>query len=499
MAGPKNKTASRAPDQTGLAAMLGDPRWWIISVVSGLGAYVATSQHLLFTAGVWQIPLFVGCTIGLIASTRVQAAVTAGGVVLTAYILLPPALPFGNKVDALGYALALVLSVGISAVLVHVRTVLAGAERKMFGVVIAALMVLWVIFNLWLPLFATGLPIRGYGVLSAARISTVPQAGTYTNDDELYRRIYYLMHQGQPYYSSFRDAWLGFGPKPPLPDSPTGYRLPTYFWLWRTLPPDAFSIVYLYLFLCSIGAVAAALITGQLVGVRFAPLAAVAIGAYALGVGITPYLFYVDLPAMSVALAGVAMFVRASLRDDQRWLWAAAATITLAALTREILAYLIVFAALSALLELPGRRLRSVLPWLTGLGVFALGYATHILAVQPYLSRGSGQNSYLNGGVDFLVSGVKLFAFAFNGYAYVLAAFFVAGIAGAAVAHRRTGWPFAAFALASLVLPMLAMLRIGNPAVGDAGAVNYWGMLTIPLGLALWPVWALWLSRERTG
>jgi hypothetical protein len=477
--------------------LLGDPRWWAVSLVSALGAYVAVSQHLFFTGGLWQIPLFIGSVVGLIASTRLQAAIVAGGATLGLYALLPPALPFGGRVDTFGYVLALVLAASSSFALAHVRTAMPRDRRKSFGVAASAVMVVWVIANLWLPLFATGLPVKGYGVLIAERISAVPQPGVYRNDDELYRRVYYLMHQGEPYYASFRDAWLGFGPKPPLPDTPTGYRLPTFFWIWKLLPPDAFSIVYLYLALCSVGAVAAACVAGQLVGARFAPLAAAALAAFAMGVGITPYLFYVDLPAMCIALVGVALFVRATLKDDSRTLWAAAAVLALAALTREILAYLIVFAALSALLHEPGKRLRSAVPWLAALGVFVLGYAAHVAAVQPYLQRGSGQTSYLNGGLDFVASGIKLFAFAINGYAISLGVLVVLGAVGAYAAHQRTGWPFSAFATASVLLPMLVMLRIGNPAVGDGGhPVNYWGMLTIPLALALWPAWALLLQRR---
>ena len=51
--------------------------------------------------------------------------------------------------------------------------------------------------------------------------------------------------------------------------------------------PDAFSLVYLFLAMCTMGVVAAAFIAGQLVGVRFAPLAAAAMAAYAMAAAIT--------------------------------------------------------------------------------------------------------------------------------------------------------------------------------------------------------------------
>jgi len=234
------------------------------------------------------------------------------------------------------------------------------------------------------------------------------------------------------------------------------------------------------------------------VGMRFAPLAAVTLAAYAMGVGLTTYVVYVDLPAMSIALVGIALFVRASLTGSRRSLWAAATVVALAALTREILAYLIVLAALSALLERPGRRLREATPWLAALGVFALGYATHAVASWGYLSPESSGPSYLAGSLAYAVSGVTTFANTLNGHGPTLAVLFAMGVAGAFAVHRRAGRPFAAFAVAALVLPMLAMVRLGNVAVDTEGTqINYWGMLVVPLALSLWPAWALLLWRER--
>ena len=177
-------------------------------------------------------------------------------------------------------------------------------------------------------------------------------------DDLIYRRVFVSMHEGKGFYDSFRDAWIG----QPAPSAVMGFRLPTFYWLWGLLPADPFSVVYLYLCFATLGVCSVALIAGQLVGSRFAPLAAVAMAAYAMGVGLTLYVVYVDLPAMSVALLGVALYTKACLTRDTRWLWAAAAVVTMAALTREILAYLIVFAALSAIFEKPQDRLRWSLP-----------------------------------------------------------------------------------------------------------------------------------------
>jgi hypothetical protein len=362
--------------------------------------------------------------------------------------------------------------------------------------VVSVALVVWIVVNLWLPLVATGLPVRGYGVLSAAKISRVPDAGTYRFDDEVYRRTYYLMHQGQSYYPAFRDAWTQQTALQPAPSTPMGFRLPTLFWMWRLLPAEAFSLVYLFLGLGTLGVASAAWITGQLAGTRFAPLAAATTAAYVMSVGMTAVVTYVDLPAACIALAGLAFFVHGTLTGRRSSLWTAVAIMTFAALTREILAYLIVLGALSSLLEPRGRRLRAATPWLAGLGVFGLGYAAHTWATWGYLSS-SSPVSYWRGSFAFALNALTNLSETLNGHGPVLLTFFLVGVIGAYAIHRRVGWPLSAFALAALLLPAVGMLRFGNASITPQGAIlNYWGLLFVPIALALWPTWTLIVLRE---
>jgi hypothetical protein len=470
-----------------------DPHLWLISIVFGFGAYVVGSHGLFFSAGVWQIPLFVGLTVGLITTGVRQAAIAAGATTLFGAFLLPPALPFMAAPESSEYVLMLVLSCIVAAGVAHARARIPADSRKAFDLIVAAATVAWIIANLWFPLFATGLPVKGYGVLRAATFSEVPQPGTYRLDEEVYRRVYHLMHQGEPYYTAFRTAWTQQLSEQPAPDTVMGYRLPTMYWIWSLLPAEVFSIVYVFLALCTVGVVSAAVITGQMLGSRFAPIAAVTMAAYAMSVGITTAVTYIDLPAMSIALAGIALFVHSRVRGDRRTLWAAAGVMTAAALTREILIYLILLAALSTLLEDRGRRLRAATPWLTGLGVFSAGYAVHAFAVQSYLGTDSPV-TYLRGSFEFVVNALTNFSDAFNGQDAALAGLFALGVVGAWATQRRAGRPFAAFAVAALTLPLVIMLRVGNNSVTAEGAIyNYWGMLFVPLALALWPVWVLLL------
>ena len=75
---------------------------------------------------------------------------------------------------------------------------------------------------------------------------------------------------------------------------------------------------------------------------------------------------------------------------------------------------------------------------------------------------------------------------------------YLLGVTGAYASYKRVGRPFSAFALAALVLPLLMMVRVGNNSLTAEGEIfNYWGLLVMPLALALWPTWVLALRRGR--
>ena len=441
-----------------------DWRWWTVAIVAGFGAYAATSFGLFYYGSVWQIPLFVGCVVGLVAVGPLQAGVVAPVVVTIGLAGLHPLLPASGP-GVLEYLAGLALSVCGGLAVAYGRNRSGGLGRKPFALAVSATLVLWAVVNMWLPLLSAGLPVQAYGTQPATALRELaPQVGA-VPDDLVYRRVFYSMREGVSYYPAYVAAFAGRA----APTSVVAVRLPTMYWLWKLLPPDAFSIVYLYLLLCSAGVLSAALIAGQLAGARFAPLAAVALAAYVMGVGLTPYVIYVDLPAMSIALAGVALFVRSIMSGDRRFLWAAAAVMVLAALTREILAYLILLAVIAAVLEGRGNRLKAATPWLAAMGVFAVGYAAHSVAVRPHISVEAASSAYQTGSARFAALMLSDFSNAINGHGTALALFFALGVAGAYAAHRRAGWSFAAFALASLVLPMLVMLRVGNAALDAEG------------------------------
>jgi hypothetical protein len=474
-------------------------RSWVISLVAAFAAYQCASQGLVLFGARWQLPLLVGLVTGLVSLVAWQAAASALFVQLASMLIWPPLLAHAEKPGASGWLLAIVVAPLAAGGLCALRRLSAdrGGERRLNRVAAIAIVALTVA-NFWYPLVVGGWPATGYGLLPAAQVRAPAAPGTYGNDEGLYRRIFALQHQGEGFYAAFRDAWSGIAQHPAPPNSPTGFRLPTYFWLWRQLPDDPFTVVELFLVFASVGIVAAAFVGGELVGSRLAPLSALAVAAYAIDVGFSMYALFVDLPAMSIVLVGVALFAYAARTRRLGVLWAAAGVCALAALTREVLVYVLVFAALSALFEPAGERLRRAVPWLAGLAAFAVGYVAHALAVAPFLGAGSTSVTYLNGGPAYLADAFSRFSGSFGAGEAALVVFIALGVVGAIGCRRRAGSAFGAFAIASVTLPFAAMLVIGNPGHDAAGAVaNYWGLLVVPLALAFWPASAALLVGTR--
>ena len=483
-------------------ALPSDVRSWLTTVVAVFFIYLAVS-HAIFFGAAWQVPLLVGATAALVSSEWRQAGIVTL-ILMTAMTALLPGVAYFDGVRANPFVLVM-SSVAVAALFgwVGSRDLLS---RRLAGRIVSVVLVCLVVVNLWTPLLYGRHPFQAYGSLAAEGLRVVPQPGQYSSDAQLYLRIFHLMHSGTSYYPAVRESWKGeFGgwhpwvnPSDSLPNGVASYRLPTLFWVWSALPSDGFAIEILYLFFATLAVGAGAWMTSEIVSVRFAPLAAAAIAAYAMGSAMSEFVTFVDLPAMAIALVGVALFVRSLAKEDERFSWAGAAALTLAALTREMLVYLIAFACLSAMWAPKGVRWRRARPWIASLAVFTVGYAAHVAAIAGQVSGKSNVSAWLQGSPMFALDAMQRFSTFINGGVWALPLLFTLGVLGAWGAKTRLGSQFSVFAAASLIVPIILMLRFGNVFAGDNGVQeNYWGMLIVPLALALWPSFALLLPVGR--
>jgi hypothetical protein len=210
---------------------------------------------------------------------------------------------------------------------------------------------------------------------------------------------------------------------------------------------------------------------------------------YAMGIGMSVYMTYVDFPSACLVLVGVALWLYARRRQSLTLLFAAAGAMTVAALMRELIAYMIVIALASVLLEPVAKRKRLALPWLSALAVFAIAYAAHAWNVITRIPDRTGHLNYWQGSPLFALKSFTVFGDRFSGGNVLLAMLFVGGVASAWFSGKRRSLAFAAFALTAVAAPLAGMLFVGNPGLDvHGGSVNYWGMLFVPLALSLWPI-----------
>lgn len=473
--------------------------------------YLVVANGFLFFFGLPQIALMLGAVAALMFERPAPAAAFAAGVVAVVSAIAPPFVAAGIS-TTFDWVRISSLTGASAFAFAWVRQSQPGArERTRFDAGIVGMLVIVLLVNLWIPLLIAGTqPLAGYGPLPASTIRAVPIPGAYQNDDALYRRVFFLLHEGRGHYAAFRDAWAGLQSFEGFPQTVFSYRLPTYYWIWRMLPNDAFLIEVVFLTFASGGIVAAALIGAQLGGPLAAVLSAASVAAYAMGIAISVYMVYVDFPAVCVVLVGCALFLRGRRTGQQPFIVGGIAALLLAALMRELLAFLLPVAFLATWLG-AARDCRQTRRVLAGaMLIFAVAYGLHVKAVLQSIPVRTAHLDYLQGSTRYALDAIAAFGNVFHGTSATLAGLCITGILAMGVYIARPwrrvrvadvhgpesdGWmpPGAQELLVLLfsasVLPLMAMSLVGNPGVVPGlGYVNYWGMWFVPLTLTAWPL-----------
>ena len=338
-----------------------------VTIVAALLAYLATAGLLLRVAAGWQIPLFVGAVAGLAASSILLAALCGSGTLLAAAAVYPPWFAEMSHrslsaVELLQFAaVSAVAAVAVSAL--RFRSPLSTKAANNSAAVVLLVMVL---VNSWItPMIVDSLPVAQNGTGLVSDLRNLPQPGACNSDADVHIRIIRLMHDGMPYYDAVRDAWANAQTGNALPLGIVSYRLPTLIWLWSMLPRGP-AIIPVFLCFVSVAIVAAFSVPAQLGLVRLAPVAAALVAGTYLVPAVSTYITYVDPWAMALALAGFAALLRAEKKDSITWRWTSVGLLIAAALVREILVYVPVFAAVASFSALSGASVQSCPPLACG-------------------------------------------------------------------------------------------------------------------------------------
>jgi len=438
---------------------------------------------------VWLAPLLIGGIAAL--ASRADWKQAAGGTFVglgVAILLAPPW--FGGSAAGTAEAMMFIvlgaLAAGVVAWALHKATHRNNAEWWTaigFVAVIIALM--------WATAAASN---RGDFVANEPTVndwlSAKPALGATPGDRDYFLRVFYDMHDGVPYYEAYIKVYradpLG---EFRLPNGVPGYRLPTLFYLWLLLPADGAAIPWLFLVFATLAVGAAFAMGAQLGPPRLAVLGALMVATAYLSIATSSFVVFVDGWAMALTLAGLALFITSVRTASTKLLWAAMWVMLLAAVFREILIYPMLLAAASVVLLPKGQRLKALGPWLAGLAIFGMIYAAHALAIDGRIDKAGSVGFWMNGGVAHLVSALRFFEQLFAGAPWFVPIMVLVGLAGAA-SLVRSQLRLGLFLVATIASPLITFLVLGSGGRDlITGAVGgYWGMLVVPIALALAPV-----------
>jgi hypothetical protein len=461
-----------------------------VALVVGVLVYGALAPMLVQIAAVIQIALVTGVSVGLLATVVADAAAVG---VLSGVLGLLWAQPY-EVAAATGVTQGLLVAATVlgSGLVAAGAALLTRRGPKQTRSWLALAGVGIVLVNLWsTTLVLDTTPLKG-GPAGLTALSFVPPAGQTLSDNEFYQRVMWLMQRGQGYYHAFRQAFRENPRWGTDPTSVVGYRMPTLFWFWRLLPGKPLSLIIALLALCTIAVAAAVWLAATRVHVSLALCPAVLLTSYFLMPCTTNGLLMMEPWAACLGLASIACAATSYRhRHSVVWLAAAAGLALLATLVRETMGFLLLAGSVASLRAPSAERTRRLVVWGSALGLFALAYAAHALAIGGAVSRTGTLSSYLQGGIESLWLALT-YATDFMGGPWpvlLCGALAIAGAASAPEADSRAHLLFVVLA------PLAIILLTGNRALQVSGVrINYWGVILVPILVAVAP-WAAVLVR----
>ena len=465
--------------------------------VIALLVHLSASFGLFAIAPEWTAPVVIGLVAALASGANWQRTLVgtamgvALGVVLAAPWFLHPAAQGSEFVGRAALYVALACGAAAGAAWGLSRAPSRRRAEWMLGIALVAA----IVAGMWVTTAAvnSGAFANGGETLNQM-LSTRPDLGKTPEDRDIYLRLFYDVHDGRPYYTSVAAIWLAdstIGNH--LPIGVTSYRLPTIFYLWRVLPRNGAAIPWAFLVFATLAVASGFSIGAQLSRPGVAVVGALMVAAAYSLIATTPWVTFVDGWAMALTLAGIALFIASVRKDSRGLLWAAVAVLFASATLRELLVYPMLLAAASALLLPRKERWRAARPWLAGIAAFAAVYAAHIAAVAGRVDTQTGYGYWTQGGPAHLAATLEFFAPYFGARPLLLPLLVVLGIAGALsvwASQRR----LSAFLTATVAGPLAAFLVFGNGGteVATGTPSGYWGILVVPIALALVPVALEW-------
>jgi len=437
---------------------------------------------------------FAGIVAGALSPSLAGAVVSSTGALVAGVLVLPTW--FGQD-NPLLLVMIVILGTAV-AVVVHLLASM-GFAGMVPVTVLATVALLGSALFVASTIVSTPLPDTGTTKLQPLEVR--PVAGQPMDDGEFYRAVVWKMRQGTRYLDAFREGyqenarWKG-----EAPHSLLGVRTPVLFELWAKLPGGPHAPFWLLLALALTAMVAAPVVIHRAVPPILGVAGGAALVVYVFGYAFTPgLLFLSEIWAGVVAVLSFAAFAAAQReRAGRGWMVAAASIATVAAITRELMVFLLIAGVLAALLGPKERRRFDVTVWAAAFVVFAAAWAAHLAAARRIVTpiAGRGFEWVQNGGLDNVYSGVISSTGGF-GTTWIPVALAVLGVLGALAQPDRQ---FRVFATAAIVMPFVGFLFVGTDATvyGTDIPYNYWGGIVMPAAIVMAPAALAWIPGMRT-
>jgi hypothetical protein len=474
-----------------LKGLLPSDAWRIaLAFASGLLTMTATMGGLFIVLPWAQSAIVAGIAVGLVAP-KIRTSAIIGACVGLAGIAVGPenyyrfyttgsqlfASQAGTYVGSMIVCMAVAAGVSFSC---------RRLPKAAFGFL--GLAFLLVIGNLWF----TTLTINAKPLSYNAGISFNDQLrgnvpGQYANSDsKMFFDTYMRVNAGGNFYPEYSKVLAPRGPARSIAD----FRVPTLFWLWNSFPSPSY-IVIAFLLLATAAIVSVIPLGVVTVKLPLTLPAAAALASYMLFFTGNIELFRQEQWAGAIGVL-VLGCLASSLKSNRWKLWtvAAVACAVLAVLTRETMMFLLLAGFASAFFGGASRRRFRLLAWGVGLLAFAVLYAAHMMAAQPYIVAAAEIPRAGRGSITFMLAALN-YATDYLGYAGWLPITLAAmGIAGGFMVRDRG---LRIVALVGALAPLVACLVLGNDAYAATAAgggieyINYWGPSSVMLLYALAP------------
>ncbi len=447
--------------------------------------YAGVSAGLVRFGVPVQVGLLVGATAGLLASRVPDAALIGAAAVLAGKLVSARSSIGGvDLVIAAGVALgaAALVSWGIRAA--------ASAESPARVRRVTALACIAVILaNFWFA--AVQSDVVGYQGRPPATtyLSQVPEAGERLTDNLFYQRVMWMVAGGEPYYEAFRQAYNENPRWHRDPDMVVSYRFPTLFWIWAALPAKPLSIVLGMALMATLAIGAGAWLATLRAHLAFAVPVAAVLAGYMLAPTISNGMLSMEPWAVPLGIVAVALTTR-SLGEPRpiswrTWLMAGVVFAIAATLIRETMGYVILAGLVASLFAEPAERRVRLLAWSAALLAVVAAFALHVSAIAGAVSHGNDASMWLHGGVRSLWLGLT-WSTAFLAAAWAVPLCALLAIVGSA---SQADGAIRAYALAVASLAIAILLLVANESTGGVAeggqAINYWGMVSGPVLIAL--------------